>query len=440
VPANRTGRVVAVSEAAAFQTSSVAAPEHVSRPVSRPLNGERLALGAAAAAVAGMPLLMPSGPSNIGPIDLLIILAIGTALYWSGLSPHKWRFPYFASIALFIAGGAVGALRGPVPGTGAIAIVQDVVLLLWCWALANIASTPERMRVLVKTWAYSAIVWVSILFVGLLTSTPGLTGQTAREGSRTSLTFIDPNIAGNYWFVSLMLIWATGYPRSRRLRRLAYALLVAAIVTTGSIGAIVSLVVGVSIAALLGVYRRSGLVPAITAAALGSIVLVGLWSNVSLTGLQSRAAGSKYAFIRDGVGRGQQSEEFRGALLHESRGLYAQSGALGAGPVSTKVRLANAQEPVVKEAHDDYLAAIVERGVLGFIGLLALIATVVARGVPVATGRLSERFGAVVLNPGALLGAAAGTFCAAAVYEVLHVRHVWALFALIAALSIWGRE
>jgi O-antigen ligase len=104
------------------------------------------------------------------------------------------------------------------------------------------------------------------------------------------------------------------------------------------------------------------------------------------------------------------------------------------------VRLANAQEPVVKEAHDDYLAAIVERGALGFIGLLALIAVVVVRAVPLATGRLSARFGEVVVNPGALLGAAAGTFCAAAVYEVLHVRHVWALFALIAALSIWGRE
>jgi hypothetical protein len=26
------------------------------------------------------------------------------------------------------------------------------------------------------------------------------------------------------------------------------------------------------------------------------------------------------------------------------------------------------------------------------------------------------------------------------VYELLHVRHLWALFALIAAMSLWGRE
>jgi O-antigen ligase/polysaccharide polymerase Wzy-like membrane protein len=418
----------------------VRAGEPAQPAIARPLNGERLAVRAAALAIAGMPLLIPSGPSNVGPIDLLIMLTIGAALFWSGMSPHRWRFPYAAPIAVFIAGGAVGALRGPVPGTGAIALVQDVVLLLWCWALANIASEPERMRVLVKTWCYSAVVWASLLFVGLLTSTHFLTGQTTREGSRTSLTFIDPNISGNYWFISLMVIWATGYPKSVRWRRVAYGLLVAAIVTTGSSGAIVSLIVGVGIAAVFGVYRRSGLVPAVTTAALGLVALAAVWSNVSLTGLENRAAGSKYAFIRDGIGRGQQSEEFRGALLHESRSLYAQSGALGAGPVSTKVRLAAAQEPVVKEAHDDYLAAIVERGVLGFIGLLALIATVVVRSVPLAAGRISHRFGAIIVNPNALLGAAAGTFCAAAVYEVLHVRHVWALFALIAALSIWGRE
>jgi len=46
----------------------------------------------------------------------------------------------------------------------------------------------------------------------------------------------------------------------------------------------------------------------------------------------------------------------------------------------------------------------------------------------------------VVPKPNALIGALAGTFAAAAVYEVLHVRHVWALFAFIGALAIWGRD
>jgi hypothetical protein len=29
---------------------------------------------------------------------------------------------------------------------------------------------------------------------------------------------------------------------------------------------------------------------------------------------------------------------------------------------------------------------------------------------------------------------------AMAVYELLHLRHLWAMFALVAALGIWGRR
>jgi len=407
---------------------------------ARASDGERLAFGAAAAAVAMLPLLIPGGPSNIAPVDLLIALAVGTCVFWAGTSGHRWRFPYVASVTLFVGGGAIGALWGPVPGTGAIALVQDIILLFWCWALVNIASSPERLRTLLRTWAYSSVGWTLILFAGLAIGASALTGQTAREGARTSLTLIDPNIAANYYFISLMVIWATQCPRRRAVRFLAYALLLSAMFTTGSIGALVALGVGGGVAALLGLYRRAGVVPVVTAAALGAVALFLVHTNMSMSRIQEGAAGSRYAFIRDGLGRGEQSVEFRDELLRESAGLYERSGAFGAGPVSTKVRLEREQAPVVKEAHDDYLAALVERGVLGFVGLMLLIGTLAVRSLPVATGRLSRGFAEVVARPNALVGALAGTLAAAAVYEILHVRHVWALFALIGALSVWGRE
>jgi len=45
-----------------------------------------------------------------------------------------------------------------------------------------------------------------------------------------------------------------------------------------------------------------------------------------------------------------------------------------------------------------------------------------------------------VVRPNALAGALAGTLVAMTVYELLHVRHVWTLFAVVAAVSIWGRR
>jgi hypothetical protein len=402
--------------------------------------GERLAVRMTAAAVAMLPLLRPGGPANIAPADIFIGLALASCLLWAGTSGHRWRFPYIVPVALFIGGGALGALRGPVPGTGAIALVQDLILLLWCWTLVNVASNAERFRTIVRTWIYSSLVWTALLFVGLGTGLTLLTGQTEREGVRTSLTFIDPNISGNYYFVSMMLMCAAQFPRRRGRRYAAYAMMVAAIFTTGSSGALVSLILGVAVAAVLGIHRRAGLVPAITAACLGLIVFGVVHNNVKMASIQAQAAGSQYKFIRDGIGREDQSVEFRSQLLQESRGLYERSGALGAGPVSTKVRLERAQEPFVKEAHDDYLAAIVERGVVGFGGLILLLAIVARRSLSLASRPIKRGFGDVIVKPNALVGALAGTLAAAAVYEVLHVRHVWALFSIIAAANLWGQQ
>jgi O-Antigen ligase len=402
--------------------------------------GERLAVRTTAAAVAMLPLLRPGGPANIAPADVFIALALGSCLLWAGASGHRWRFPYVLPVSLFILGGALGALRGPVPGTGAIALVQDVILLFWCWTLVNVASSPERFRTIVRTWVYSSIVWTALMFVGLASGLTILTGQTEREGVRTSLTFIDPNISGNYYFLSLMLMCATQFPRRRGRRYAAYALMLAAIFTTGSSGAMVSVLVGVSVAAVLGIHRRSGLVPAITAACFGLLLFGFVHSTVKMSTIQAQAASSQYRFIRDGLGREDQSVEFRSQLVSESRGLYARSGALGAGPVSTKVRLERAQEPFVKEAHDDYLAAIVERGVIGFSGLILLIAIVAKRTLSLTTRPLARGFAEVFVRPNALVGALAGTLTAAAVYEVLHVRHVWALFSIVAAANLWGQD
>jgi O-antigen ligase len=181
-------------------------------------------------------------------------------------------------------------------------------------------------------------------------------------------------------------------------------------------------------------------VPTISAAAFAAVAIFALHSTVSMTSIQSAAATSRWAFLRDGLGRGEQSLESRGAIFRESSELYNGSGALGAGPVSTKVRMRRAQAPIAKEAHDDYLAALLERGAVGVAGLVLLIGGLAVRSFSFSTGHLSRGFDRVVAKPHALAGAVAGTFAAAALYEVLHLRHVWALFAFVAAVSVWGRE
>jgi hypothetical protein len=69
-----------------------------------------------------------------------------------------------------------------------------------------------------------------------------------------------------------------------------------------------------------------------------------------------------------------------------------------------------------------------------------LITTVVFRGWAVARLRPGPGGTTVIVHPNALFGALIGTLVASTVYELLHVRHVWALFGLLAALSLWPRD
>src|SRR5204862_234910 len=62
------------------------------------------------------------------------------------------------------------------------------------------------------------------------------------------------------------------------------------------------------------------------------------------------------------VARGPKSAEGRSTLFSEEFRLYRTGSLLGRGPASTQANIDLAYGPIVKEAHDDYLATLVERG------------------------------------------------------------------------------
>ena len=401
---------------------------------------ERLAVGSALAATALLPLLRPAGPGGSAPVDLLIAPAVLAAFFWFGDSRRRIRFPYALPLGLVLLGGALGALWGPAPAIGVVAVVQDAVLVLWFWAVINIAGSPERLHIVLRAWVYAAIGWAVVLLVSIAAGIPAISGQTESEGVRTALTFGNPNLAGNYFFASIMIVWATGRPQRRVARLASYALLLAALVSTGSNGALIALVVGATVACLLGVYRREGLVAATTA--LAGVVLAGtlLAAKVSVEDVQLRASQSSYAFIRDGVGRSAKTASDRGLLFSEGVRLYQTGPVLGTGPGSTKLRLADENAPRVAEAHNDYLAAINERGIVGLVGIVLFLGGLGLQAFRLATGSTSGRLARAIVRPNALAGVIAGTLVAMTTTEYLHVRHVWTLFAVVVAAALVAKE
>jgi O-antigen ligase len=386
-------------------------------------------------------VLRPSGPANLAPADLTVALAIGACALWFTAARRVLRFPYAAGITLFLIGGALGGIAGPVPGKAVLALIQDVVLIVWCWAVVNVCGdSVRRLRVLLGTWAYSSVAWATLLMLGVVARQHWLTGQTLAEGSRTSLTLGDPNFAANYFFVGMMVVWAVGRPRHRLWRLLSYGVLLTAIGSTGSNSGMVAIIVGVTVAVVAGLQYRRGTIAATAAFACIAVAGVIVLPHVHLRDLQQKAHGSSVAFIRDGFGHSSESVYSRSRLLHQSAGLYRDGGILGAGPASTKVRLRHEQAPYVKEAHDDYFAALIERGAIGLAGLLLLVASVAWRMASALRARRRGGEFGPILHPHAIAGAVAGTLVGASTVELLHVRHVWALFAVVAAIPLGRRS
>ncbi len=412
-------------------------------PIQRPERtpGERAALVVMVAAVALLPVLVPAGPMNMAPVDLLIALGVGMTLFWAGNNAVVLRFPYSLAMTLLVLGGAIGAMAGPFPGAGLSALIQDLVLLAWVAALVNLARRPENLRALLAAWCYGAVVWTILLAFAVVAKVGVISGITPREGSRISLMFGDPNFAGNYFFISIMLVWASGIPRRRTARILTYLALLIAMVMTGSNGAVTALLVGSVIIAAVTIYRRAGLVQAVGGVAAIVVIGVLLSSVVSFSAIREAAARSSYATLRDGIGRSSSSVEQRDLLLHENILLYYQGSLLGSGPTSTKPRLVAAQSLFPKEAHSDYWAALVERGLIGFLGLMVLVGSIAARSWYVLTRPRAPAFVRAVPRPEGLVAAAVGCLLAGTVvFESLHVRHVWFVYAMVAALSIWGTD
>ncbi len=397
----------------------------------------RVATFSTAAAAATFPLLQPSGPGNTSLPDAFVALSVVSVLAWGYSSRQLMRVPFLIPVSLMIVAGAVAALLGNYPGDGLLNISQDAFMLAWCAAVVAVARTPAGLAMVVRTWAYSAVTWALILIVTVLGQIDFIAGITARTGSRAALTFGDPNLAAGYFDAAIMMVWATSTPRRRAVRWLSYIALVTAVVLTGSNGFTLGLIAAVTVAGTIGLCHRRGIAAGAAALCTALMLLALVGSQVNFNNLVQSAAASS-TILRDYIGREQQSADGRDALLQEVITLAIQGGAVGLGPASVKPTLIAQHAPIEFEAHSDYTASLAERGVLGVLGLLALIAAVFwyARG---ALMPMSSGFAAVVPHPGALVGALVSFAIGAGIYEVIHFRHLWALFGIVAALQIARR-
>ena len=387
-----------------------------------------------------LPFLVPRLPANLGPADIPIFAAMVTFVVWAGSTAEVLRGPYLLPLAIIMVTGTIAALAGQFPAQGGVAVGQDLYLLLWGVTVANAVRRPEAMRIVTGAWVASSTIAALVLVGAVVTRQWGIAG-VGSGSSRAAFTFGEQNGAAMYFVVSLMVVLATRRPSNPVVRGLVVVLMAAAMVATGSLAGLLGLAAGVAVAAVILVRERWGYPVAI--AALFGIVLAGglLVEFVNSSHFVDRVKASPNVYVRNSVGREEQSKSEREVLARETSRLYFSGSLLGRGPASTEYVLDSEQAPYPKEAHNDYIAALVERGPIGLVGVLLLAGAVAARAVSVSRrDDLADGFRDVVRTPAFLAGALVAVVVFSLTHETLHDRTVWTLFGLVAGLHAWARR
>lgn len=417
-----------------------APPGEVGR-LPRRRSAERLAVFALTAAFIFQPILRPAGPGNSSPVDLLTLLALVAFGLWAGVSRRRLRAPYALAVALWIGAGAASGLVSPLPGTAFLDLAIEVLLFGWCCTVANVLSRPAALRCALAAWCWAGVGWAGLVAVAHAGHISALEGFKPADGNRVLFTFGDPNYAAAYWVVTILVVHATGVPQRRWIRWTGYALLVYAVVLTESNGGFLELLIGIAFVIGARVFRRRGWV-GVAAFVLTVGMTVGtFFTLIPMSHIRQWALHSNQSFLVNSLGRSDNSTAQRGQLISESFQLWQRTdGILGLGPMTTKPLLTKWQFPYAKEAHDDYIAALVERGPIGALGLVVLLCGVVAAAAAVLRRPLPPAFAAAVPHPAGLVAGALALGVAATYYEILHFRFAWALFAILAVLARAGHD
>ena len=372
--------------------------------------------------------------SGLGPVDGFIILLILTA--W----PVIWRrrswvyFPLALAVWLIFIGSLIGALSRLDVGAALKALLQEVYLFTLLLTMANAVVDKKAFLTLNKIWAIVATMEGVLLILGRIGVTiPILAGggkaallgdERLSEIGRSVGTFINANAAGGYMMISIFLLLAIpfrstprrGAPRYRPVRLAMIVLLIGGLLSSGSNGALLGLLLGLALAALYWLHQRGRII--LFMLAMGSLVVTLLvFSSPLIVSLlsSSSSSGLLVAFSRVDNKLSKRLELWSASIE------LATKHPTGIGPnVTASVTGIG--------AHNDYVAFISERGVLGLIGLFVLLGEILFWLVLAAR---ASRSGSSHLATGALLGGLIGLSVMAASHEVTHGRAVWLLFAMI---------
>lgn len=371
---------------------------------------------------------------NVAPVDVWSMLLL--PIYWLYLTQIRQtiRLPYIGAMWLILLGSLVGTFFAINPAQSLVAVGKDVYLYVGFVTVAAVLASfgPSAMQRTMAVWA-----GVVLLHGGLLIGefvSPDLLQQVSSYVAgfgevnpyRASGLFYNPNLAGAYQllgFVPLM----TARPR----RLIAWPLgtfLFLSIAATGSLASMIGFAAGLIVATFARAFHTGSLnqsVRMITSLMVPILILAGLTFAIINSNPDLQEA---LDYIT--VDRADRSAEGRFELWDRGFELLRSPTALwGIGPDSYQ-----ALDELALPLHNDLLSFVVERGILGLLGLLLLFALTVGNSYRILRDLSSEE------GETGVVAVFFGTMVAAVIFsqfhQIFHYRWFWLVLAVQDALLL----
>jgi O-antigen ligase len=408
-----------------------------------------MSLGVLAAAIALLPLLKPAGPGNTAPVDVFVALFLFTSAVGLLQRRRPFQVPAGTPILVIVVASLLALIASLNLSTGLLTLVVDIYLFVLFIAVANELDSERALRFALNAWVVTALAWATILVGASMRLLPAalqdFVGASAYATERVAGASGNANMAASYMLISFFVALAASWPRRRFARFVVSGWLLAGMYLTGSNGALAALLGGVAFLGL-GVYLRSGrsrqqIMGLVGAATLIAVILIGV--TVSIVGIprfgvadvDALAQREQQGALAKNIGRLDHGINERLFIWGQGWRAAVPRLAIGLGPgEAIDYTVTTTGFPI--SLHNDPLAYLLERGILGLLGFIALHKVVLGWG-----GRLLVSNGRGPRTMRALGAAVVANLVFCLSHETLHYRHVWVLYGMVwAAYTVVSRR
>ncbi|ADJ29592.1 O-antigen ligase family protein [Nitrosococcus watsonii] len=362
------------------------------------------------------PMVYPSLPFNTAIVDYINVAFGGLFLLYGVLGRRKPQIRLLFPFTLLVLASLIAMFNSPVLKINILTLVQDIYLFGFFLLLYNLLDSERDMRLLLRIWLLVASLEGGLALANMYGS---FWIVPTADPTRANGTFANSNMLASYLGVAFFLNFQRYFDSSLLSRMLSGFLIFGGMFATKSMSAMLGFLLGMMLIMVGYWWRGSGqqrLKLGVGVFMLAAVITVSMPMIMQTENLFERAPKSS-------EGRLKIWQAGYESFLAHPMGIGAGAFKyIGHGPYNA--------EGGRSELHSDYMGALVERGILGLLAHLIFLGTIISMALYCLKQAQTEReffwgigVGAVVLY----------ILIDSVTHEVMHDRHVWVIFAIIAA-------